>query len=118
MTRVLIVDDQPDFRCQLRQMLTLAGLVVVGEAGDIAEAELLAQQEQPDMAIVDVVMPNVNGLDGTRRLKSLLPQLKVILVSAYLDRAHVFRSAAREAGAETFVPKDELDLELLRTWNQ
>ena len=118
MTRVLIVDDQPHFRCQLRQMLTLAGLHVIGEAGDIAAAEILVQAEQPDLAIVDVVLPNINGLDGVRRLKTLLPKLKVILISAFLDHAQVFRSAARDAGAEAFIPKDELDLELLRTWNE
>lgn len=118
MTRVLIVDDQPDFRSQLRQMLTLAGLHVIGEAGDIPTAELLVRQEQPDLAIVDVVMPHVNGLDGAKQLKAACPRLKVIVVSAYRDRADIFRSAAKEAGAEAFVSKDDLDLEMIRGWKE
>ena len=117
MTRVVIVDDQSDFRCQLRQLLALAGLHVVGEAEDIAGAELLVQAEQPDLAIVDVVLPNVNGLDGTKQLKTICPRLRVIVISAYVDRADIFRSAAKEAGAEAFISKDDLDLEMIRTWS-
>ena len=77
MTRVLIVDDQPSFRRQLRQLLILAGLCVVGEAGDIPTAESLAQALQPDLVVVDM-MPGVNGLEGVLRLKALLPSLRVI----------------------------------------
>ena len=117
MTHVVIVDDQPEFRRRLCQMLTLAGLHVIGEAEDIPSAELIVQTQQPDLAIVDVVLPRINGLEGTKQLKAICPRLKVILVSAYLDRAQVFRSAAHDAGAEAFISKDELDLELLRTWN-
>ncbi len=118
MTRVLIVDDQPAFRRQLGQLLTRAGLLVVGEAGDIPTAETLAQSLRPDLAIVDVTLPGINGLEGARRLKALLPGLRVILISAYRDRAHVFRSAAAEAGAEAFIAKDDLDIDTVRTWKQ
>jgi DNA-binding NarL/FixJ family response regulator len=118
MTRVLIVDDQPEFRCQLRQLLTLAGLVVIGEAGDIPTAELLVQHEQPDLAIVDVVLPGINGLDGTKRLKEICPRLRVIVVSAQVDRADVFGSAAKAMGAEQFIPKDDLDLEMIQGWKK
>ncbi len=118
MMRVVIVDDQPDFRSQLRQLLTLAGLVVVGEAGDISTAELLVQQEQPDLAIVDVVLPGVNGLDGTKKLKTICPRMRVIIVSAYLDRADVIYSAAKEVGAVAFVSKDDLDLQMLQSWKE
>jgi DNA-binding NarL/FixJ family response regulator len=116
MTRVLIVDDQPAFRRQLRQLLTLAGLTVVGEAGDIPEAEIQVKALQPDLAVVDVILPGINGLEGVPRLRALAPNLRVILVSAYRDRAEVFRTAAKEAGAEAFIPKDDLDLEVARTW--
>ena len=118
MTRVLIVDDKPAFRRQLRQLLTLAGLTVVGEAGDIHEAETLVQALRPDLAIVDVILPDVNGLEGTPRLKALAPDLRVILVSAHRDRAELFQTAAEEAGAEAFISKDDLDLEMVRTWTR
>lgn len=118
MTRVLIVDDQPDFRRHLRRMLTYAGLTVVGEAGSIVEAEALVQALQPDLAVVDVVMPEINGLRGTPRLKSLAPGMRVILLSAYRDRAELYRRAAEEAGAEAFISKDDLDVEVVRAWRK
>jgi DNA-binding NarL/FixJ family response regulator len=118
MTRVLIVDDQPAFRAHLHQLLTLAGLMVVGEAGDIPEAEAQARASQPDLAVVDVMLPGVNGLEGAPRLKALLPTLRVILISAYADQADALRRAAAEAGAETFIPKDDLELDVVRAWKK
>lgn len=118
MTRVLIVDDKPSFRRQLRQLLTRAGLTVVGEAADIPEAETLIQALRPDLAVVDVILPDVNGLEGTPRLKALDPGLRVILVSAHRDRAELFQTAAKEAGADAFISKDDLDLEVVRAWSK
>lgn len=116
MTRVLIVDDQPAFRRQLRALLDRARLEVVGEAGDIAAAETLAKSLQPDLAIVDVVLPGMSGIEGTPRLKALAPNMRVILVSAYHEQ--VLRASAREAGAEAFIPKDELDLPMALQWKE
>jgi len=116
MTRAVIVDDQPAFRQTLRQLLTLAGLEVVGEAGDIPEAEIQVQAAHPDLAVVDVILPNVTGLEGVPRLKALVPGLRVILVSAHRDPAQVFHTAAQTVGAEAFVSKDDLDLDMVRQW--
>lgn len=116
MTRVLIVDDQPAFRRRLRQLLAYAGLTVVGEAGNIPEAEAQVQALRPDLAVVDVMLPGVNGLEGTARLKTLVPGLRVILVSAYCDQAELFRTASAEVGAEAFVAKDDLDLDTVLAW--
>lgn len=118
MLRVLIVDNQPSFRRQLCQLLGYAGLEVVGEAGDISTAEAALQTLQPDLAVVDIMLPGINGLEGARRLKARLPGLRVILVSAYRDRAEVFRTAAVEAGAEAFISKDDLDLGIVQTWKK
>jgi DNA-binding NarL/FixJ family response regulator len=116
MTRVLIVDDQPAFRRQLRRLLTHAGLTVVGEAGSIAQAEALMLALQPDLAVVDVMLPGSSGIEGARRLRALAPDLRVIVVSAHRDRADLFQAAAREAGAEAFVAKDDLSIDLARGW--
>ena len=62
------------------------------------------------------MLPGINGLVGVPRLKAVLPSLRVILISAYADRADALRLAAQEAGAETFVAKDDLDLRLVQTW--
>jgi DNA-binding NarL/FixJ family response regulator len=118
MTRVLIVDDKPAFRRQLRSLLTQAGLIVVGEAGDIPAAERLVQELQPDLVVLDVILPGVNGLEGTPRLKALAPNLRVILISAHRDRADLFRTAAEEAGAEAFFAKDDLVLEVVHAWQE
>jgi DNA-binding NarL/FixJ family response regulator len=118
MFRVLIVDDQPTFRYHLRHLLTYAGFEVIGEADSIPKAEELLQtlDHQPDIAVIDVMLPDINGLEGTALLKSLLPTLRVFLVSAYHDQAQVFQFSAREVGAEAFIPKDDLDLETIKRW--
>ena len=116
MTRVLIVDDQPAFRRRLRTLLDRAGLEVVGEAGDIPSAETQAQSLQPDLAVVDVLLPGVSGIEGTTRLKALAPNMRVILVSAYHER--LLHASAQAAGAEAFIPKDELDLSVALSWNE
>jgi two-component system response regulator DevR len=118
MTRVLIVDDQPAFRRHLRRLLAYAGLSVVGEAGDIPEAESLVPALQPDLAVVDVMLPGINGLEGAARLRALSPTLRVILISAHQNQADLFLVAARRAGAEAFVSKDALNLNLVRAWRK
>jgi DNA-binding NarL/FixJ family response regulator len=114
LTRVLIVDDQPAFRRHLRRLLTRAGLTVVGEAGGISQAEALVQALEPDLAVVDVTLPGVNGLEDTPRLKALAPRLRVILVSAHRDQAQVWQAAADGAGAEAFISKADLDVNVGR----
>lgn len=112
MTNILIVDDQISFRRQLRRLLTLAGMNVIAEAGDIPEAKAMVREFQPDLAVVDVMLPGTNGIEGAPQLKALSASLRVILISAYQD----FHDAAKEVGAERFVSKGELDLETVRDW--
>lgn len=116
MTRVLIVDDAPGFRRQLMALLTHEGLDVVGEAQDIPEAENQVSLAAPDLAIVDLILPGISGLEGIPLLKRLAPAMRVILISGVHDDTDMIRSAAREAGAETFIVKDDLDPETVRTW--
>lgn len=116
MTRVLIVDDQSAFRRHLHRLLTAAGLTVVGEATTVTDAKAQVKALQPDLAVVDVMLPDMTGLEGTPQIKALDPRMRVILVSAYRDRADMFHAAAQAAGAEAFVLKDDLDLEMVRGW--
>ena len=118
MTRVLIVDDQPLFRRHLRQLLSHAGLIVVGEADDIPTAKELVRDLKPDIVIVDVMLPGESGIAGTPKLKALAGNLRVILVSAHHDSAQVFQKSAEEMGAEAFIPKDDLDLDVVRKWTE
>ena len=94
MTRVLIVDDQPSFRRHLRQLLSLAGLTVVGEADDIPAAIELVRRLTPDIAVVDVMLPGESGVEGTPQLKALAPDMRVILVSAHHDSAQILQKSA------------------------
>ncbi len=116
--KVLIVDDRSAFRRRLRQLLELAGWSVVGEAGDIPTAEELVQNLRPDVALVDVFLPGVNGFDGAVRLKASMKSLRVYLISSYANQTHQVETLARSSGAEAFVLKDDLNLELIRTWTQ
>ena len=118
MTRVVIVDDQPAFRRHLRRLLAHAGMDVVGEAEEILEAEGMVVALQPDLAVVDLVLPGINGIEGIARLKALQPGLRAILVSVHRDQAHLLQAAAITAGAEAFVPKDALDLSVVKAWGE
>ena len=117
MIRVLIVDDEPAFRLHLHRLLAHAGLEVVGEAGDIPEAEQLVAAIQPDLAVVDLILPGINGMEGIALIKARCPGLRVILISAHRNEANLLGAAAEEAGAEAFFRKDELDLRVARQWN-
>ncbi len=116
MIRVLVVDDQPTFRRRLCRLLTQAGLRVVGQAGTIAEAEGEIQLLDPDLAVVDLVLPGIDGLEGVSRLKLLRPALRVILISVIQDHVGLVQAAAIRAGAEGFVRKDDLDLNVVESW--
>ncbi len=116
MTRVLIVDDQPSFRRQLCALLRHAGFDVIGEANDIPEGEAALRATPCDLAIVDVMLPGINGLEGVPRLKAIAPGVRVILVSAHRDYADILQKAAKEVNAEGFIPKDDLDLQLVESW--
>jgi DNA-binding NarL/FixJ family response regulator len=66
--------------------------------------------------VVDIRLPGANGLEGTPRLKALVPALRVILISGYGDQANLLQMAAVQAGAEAFVAKDDLELCVVQSW--
>ena len=103
--RVLLVDDHPMVRNGLRDWIgRVDGADVVGEAGDGHEAVRLARQLKPDIVVMDVVLPKLNGIEATRRIVSSLPATKVIAVSGYVDTCRV--TEALRAGALAFMPKE------------
>lgn len=116
MNRVLIIDDQPQFRRQLRKLLTYAGMIVVGEAENISSALKMTEELQPDFAVLDVMLPGESGLIAAPRLKALAKNMRIFLISSYHDSADLFSKSAKEIGAEAFIPKDELTLEVIRNW--
>lgn len=112
--KVLIVDDHPVFRDGLRNVLNTAdGLVVVGEAQDGAEALQAVQTFQPDVVIMDINIPVLNGMQATREIKNSHPDIKVIMLTAYDDDEQIYH--AIRTGASAYYPKDISPESLVRT---
>lgn len=108
MIRIFLADDQPLMRRCLRLCLELEpDLQVVGEAGDGASAIALARECHPDVVIMDVSMPVLDGIAATSMLRNALPTAAVIVHSLYDDA--ITRARARAAGASAFVSKAALD---------
>ena len=105
-TSVLVVDDDPEFRRLARLLLTAAGLGVVGEAGSVADATAAARALRPDAALVDVGLPDGNGIALAGELTALPWGLRVVLTSTDADAASA--DDVRLSGAERFVPKADL----------
>jgi DNA-binding NarL/FixJ family response regulator len=109
----LLVDDNARYRNQLRRMVVRASpRAVVYEAGDTREAVQLAEHMVPQLVFVDVILGDQDGIRCARRIKELLPQVRVILISAYPDRE--FRRLGMEAGAAAFLDKKDLDAVTMR----
>jgi CheY-like chemotaxis protein len=104
--RVLIVDDNSGFRTAARQLLARGGFTVVAEAGDGAEALRAAHAHTPDLAIVDVQLPDLDGFEVAERLRTLDPAPEVILTSS-LDGTD-FGALVASSSALGFIPKAEL----------
>jgi DNA-binding NarL/FixJ family response regulator len=104
MIKLLVVDDQLSVRTGLRMRLALeSDVVIVGEAGDGEAALLLAQTLHPDVILMDVEMPRMDGLAATAALHTMLPHSSVVVLSLYDDA--LTRSRALAAGALAFLPK-------------
>ena len=111
---VLIVDDNAQFRALLREIVAEEpALHVVGEAVDGAEAMRLAQELRPDILLLDLGMPRVNGLEVLQWSKAERPEIKVIIVTVHTEDA--YRQAAAAAGADAFLLKRTLRTDLLPT---
>jgi DNA-binding NarL/FixJ family response regulator len=100
---VLLVDDEPRLRGQLGAVLADYGVVVVGEAGTGREGVELACRLQPDVVLMDLRMPELDGISATRELSRVLPSTPVIVLSAYEDPA--LMAEARQAGAAAYLVK-------------
>ena len=114
--RVLIVDDSMYMRTILKNILTEAGLEVVGEAGKGEEGYALAEKLNPDLITLDNIMPDINGLDVLRRLKQGGHNAKVVMISAVGQ--DVMIQKAKELGANSYITKPFLSDTVIETLDE
>lgn len=110
--RVILADDHNILRAGLKSLLnSTAEIDVVAEANNGRETLALARELEPDIIVMDVAMPDMNGVDATRKLTRLFPQIRVLALSSHNDGAYV--KGMLEAGARGYLLKDAAPDELL-----
>lgn len=110
--RVLIVDDHPLIRQGMRSLLEKQGFTIVGEAADGREATQLARELDPDVAVLDLAMPLLNGLDAAREITRTSRRTKTILVTVHTADQYVLE--ALQAGVRGYVLKSQATAELVQ----
>lgn len=102
--KVLIADDQTLFREGIKDVLTSEKWIeVVGEAADGEEAVSLAKKLKPEVILMDIKLPKMDGIAATKEIKKTLPQINILMLSSYEDEAHVME--AIQAGANGYLSK-------------
>jgi len=111
--RILLADDHHIVRAGIRQLLESAkDIQVIAEAGDGEEAQALIQKHKPDVAVLDIQMPKASGIEVTRWVRSHLPGVGVLILTAYDDEPYVM--AVLQAGANGYVLKTAKTEELIQ----
>jgi DNA-binding NarL/FixJ family response regulator len=111
--RLLIADDHTLVRQGLRRILEAQpGWEVVAETGDGREAVRLAAELRPDVVLLDIAMPHLNGVEAMQQIERRVPGVRVLILSMYADEAYVTR--AIRAGASGYLLKDSADMDLIK----
>jgi two-component system, NarL family, response regulator NreC len=110
--RIVIADDHSLFRKGMKRLIEdMPGLEVVGEAGDGLELLELLKEKAPDLAVVDISMPNLRGIEATREIRTLYPDTKVLVLTMHKSKEYLYHSIS--AGAQGYLLKEDSDVELL-----
>ena len=113
---ILLADDHTLMRQGLRKILEeRSDWEVVAEAGDGREAVRLALEHNPDVAVMDIAMPLLNGIEATRQITRRAPEVRVLILSMYSDEAYILQ--VLQAGAKGYLLKDSADADLIRAVN-
>lgn len=114
MIKILLVDDDPNIRRGVRMNLALeSDLSIVGEAGDGWEALRLVRELQPDVVVMDIRLPSLDGLSAAERLHETQPRCAVVILTLYDEPSN--RKRAEQIGVAAFVSKQKTDGELVKT---
>jgi two-component system response regulator NreC len=110
--RILLADDHVVMRRGLRLLLeTQPGFCVVGEASDGRKAVELAQSLEPDVVILDIAMPILNGAEAAQRINEMFPKMAIVILSMHSDESYVLR--ALRAGAKGYLLKDSAESDVI-----
>ncbi len=110
--RILLADDHTVMRAGLRLLLERhENFEVVGEAADGREAVELATEQKPDVVVMDVAMPHLNGVEAARQILSRNPEIAIVMLSMHSDESYVLRSL--KAGARAYLLKDSAEADLI-----
>ncbi len=110
--RILLADDHTVMRNGLRLLLERqTNLQVIGEAADGRQAVALSESANPDVVIMDIAMPNLNGIEATRQIVNRSPRVAIAILSMHSDESYVIR--ALKAGARAYLLKDSAEADLL-----
>lgn len=110
--RILLADDHEIVRDGLRALLEREGFTVVGEASDGREAVKLAQDQQPDVAVLDLAMPSLNGVDAAKEIARVSPKTKAVLLTVHAEDQYVL--TALRAGISGYVLKTKATADLVQ----
>lgn len=112
-TRVVLADDHTLIRAGLRMVVDAQpDLTVVGEAEDGRAAVAMAQKLKPDVIVMDIGMPNLNGIEACRQIRESIPDTQIVMLSMHSDEGYVLR--ALKAGAKAYLLKDSAEADLAR----
>jgi two-component system response regulator NreC len=114
--RILLVDDHVLVRQGLKGLLEREGFVVVGEASDGQEGLRLTETARPDIVVMDISMPTINGLSAAREIQKKFPKIKTILLTQHDEKQYV--TEALEAGVKGYVLKNQAGSDLLQALRQ
>lgn len=114
--RVMLADDNGPVRRSLKALLEREGFEVVGEASDGEQAVSIAQEKRPDVVLLDLSMPRMNGIEAARQIHGLLPKAHTVILTVHRDYHYVAR--AMEAGVHGYILKGRAAEELARGIHQ
>ena len=110
--RILLADDHTVIRKGLRLLLeSQAGFTVIAEASNGRETVAMAETHQPDVVVLDVAMPTLNGIEAARQISAKLPQTAIVFLSMHSDEGYVLK--ALKSGAKAYLLKDSAEYDLI-----